>query len=132
MAPGRDSIVLVMRGTCNFTDKALNVQRAGGRAMLLFDNQPGCVTMAFANSSWLADLTLPAISISQVQLRSHSGHTQATLKSNSGHTQVTGYPTALLPHDHCLPVCLPFAFSPQASGEALRDLLLQKGEAPQV
>ena len=91
MAPGRDPIVLVLRGTCNFTDKARNVQRAGGRAMLLFDNQPGCVTMAFTNTSWLADLTLPAISISQV---SDIGRIWVTPRSHSGHTQVTGYTTA--------------------------------------
>ncbi len=33
--------VLVARGNCTFVTKALNVQLAGGVAMLLYDTQPG-------------------------------------------------------------------------------------------
>jgi len=35
------TVILVDRGTCNFTVKAINVQRAGGAAMLVANNVPG-------------------------------------------------------------------------------------------
>ncbi|RHW24781.1 peptidase M36 [Nocardioides immobilis] len=35
------TVVLVDRGTCNFSVKAVNVQRAGGSAMLVVNNVPG-------------------------------------------------------------------------------------------
>lgn len=34
-------LVLVKRGECSFTDKALHVQQAGGAGMLVFNNEPG-------------------------------------------------------------------------------------------
>ncbi len=41
VGPAAGMVVLVERGGCAFTDKALRLQKAGARAMLLFDNQPG-------------------------------------------------------------------------------------------
>ena len=61
-----------------------------------------------------------------VILRLHSRHTQVTLRLQE-------LMLALLYHCPHPPLsALPFAVTPQESGEALRDLLLQPGEALQV
>ncbi|KXZ43021.1 hypothetical protein GPECTOR_106g115 [Gonium pectorale] len=59
-APG--SALLVRRGNCSFADKARACQAAGAAAMLLYDDQPGCITMGFEPnaSDWL---TLAAVSL---------------------------------------------------------------------
>jgi hypothetical protein len=54
IAPG--AVVLAERGNCSFVDKALNVQKAGGSAMMLFNNASGewdaciCVHPGYAHT----------------------------------------------------------------------------------
>ena len=60
------AVVLVQRGGCNFTDKARAVEAAGGVAMLLYDNVPGCITMG-GGAETPVSLTIPSVSISQVR-----------------------------------------------------------------
>ncbi|WP_258807253.1 S8 family serine peptidase [Pseudidiomarina sp. CB1] len=52
-------IVLVQRGSCNFSVKADNVQAAGAVAMIVYNNEPGTVTMN------MGEATLPSVSITQ-------------------------------------------------------------------
>lgn len=54
-----DAIVLVQRGTCTFEQKANNLQAAGAKAMVLYNNEAGFLSMD------LAAATLPSVSISQ-------------------------------------------------------------------
>ncbi|GIL57826.1 hypothetical protein Vafri_13059 [Volvox africanus] len=61
-----DTALLVIRGNCTFTEKALAVQAAGAAAMLLYDNAPGCITMAFdPNTTTAVSPSLAIISIPQ-------------------------------------------------------------------
>lgn len=62
-------MVLVQRGACNFTDKAIWVQRAEATAMVMYDNLPGCISMAAAEdgSSTLEEIKLLSVSISKVR-----------------------------------------------------------------
>lgn len=60
-------MVLVQRGSCSFTAKALALKAAGALAMLLYDDQPGCIAMGFAlnETELVGSLTsLAAVSIS--------------------------------------------------------------------
>ncbi|EFJ46292.1 hypothetical protein VOLCADRAFT_93422 [Volvox carteri f. nagariensis] len=60
------SAMLVIRGNCTFTEKARAVQAAGAAAMLLYDNEPGCVTMAFEDTAVTAiSPSLAVVSIPQ-------------------------------------------------------------------
>mmetsp|Transcript_35632 Transcript_35632/g.79248 ORF Transcript_35632/g.79248 Transcript_35632/m.79248 type:complete len:564 (-) Transcript_35632:687-2378(-) len=61
------AVVLVQRGTCNFTTKAVNLQLAKAAAMLLYDNQPGCVFMGYdhKDKELVGNITTTLISISQ-------------------------------------------------------------------
>ncbi|OZB04467.1 MAG: hypothetical protein B7X54_07870, partial [Idiomarina sp. 34-48-12] len=52
-------IVLVERGTCTFEQKANNLQAAGARAMVLYNNVDGTISMDMAAA------TLPSVSITQ-------------------------------------------------------------------
>ena len=63
------AVVLVQRGVCNFTDKAARIQQAGAAAMIMYDNVPGCISMAAAegSSSAAKDIRLLPVSISQVR-----------------------------------------------------------------
>lgn len=55
-----DEIVLVQRGTCTFEQKANNLQAAGARAMVLYNNVDGSISMDMASA------TLPSVSIDKV------------------------------------------------------------------
>ncbi|RUO61820.1 S8 family serine peptidase [Pseudidiomarina insulisalsae] len=52
-------IVVVQRGSCNFSTKANNIQAAGGLAMIVYNNEPGIVRMS------MGEATLPSVSITQ-------------------------------------------------------------------
>ncbi|GIL78347.1 hypothetical protein Vretifemale_7712, partial [Volvox reticuliferus] len=56
--------LLVIRGNCTFTEKALAVQAAGAAAMLLYDNEPGCITMAFEPN--ITNSTSPSLAVISV------------------------------------------------------------------
>ncbi|KAK9821152.1 hypothetical protein WJX74_001342 [Apatococcus lobatus] len=62
-----DQAVLVQRGTCNFTEKAENVQRVGARFMLLAETEDGteCVSMGDSSGDGQAKLILRAATISK-------------------------------------------------------------------
>ena len=58
--------MIVERGNCSFLAKAWAVQTAGGGAMLLYDNQPGCVDLGFdSNDPLVKNISIVAISLSQ-------------------------------------------------------------------
>lgn len=52
-------IVLLPRGSCAFTEKAANAQAAGAAGMILYNNQPGVISMS------MPGVTLPSVSILQ-------------------------------------------------------------------
>ncbi|WP_411369027.1 S8 family serine peptidase [Pseudidiomarina salilacus] len=54
-----NQIVLVSRGTCNFSEKAANVQAAGARAMIVYNNEAGTIIMNMDGA------TLPSVMIPQ-------------------------------------------------------------------
>lgn len=54
-----NEIVLVERGTCTFEQKANNLQAAGARAMVLYNNVDGSISMEMGAA------TLPSVSIDQ-------------------------------------------------------------------
>lgn len=57
-------IAVAVRGTCNFSDKALNAQNAGAVAMVIINNQVNApATLGAGGSS--ASVTIPVIMISQ-------------------------------------------------------------------
>jgi PA domain len=56
-------VVLVDRGTCNFSDKVKNAQAAGAAAVLIVNNVPG--STAFAPSSDDTTITIPSGLITQ-------------------------------------------------------------------
>jgi hypothetical protein len=55
-------IAIIDRGTCNFSDKALNAQTAGAKAVLFANNQAGAITPGGTPTS---PVTIPVIAISQ-------------------------------------------------------------------
>jgi extracellular elastinolytic metalloproteinase len=58
------TVILVDRGSCNFTVKAINVQRAGGAAMLVANNVPGpAVPMGADHVS--GRIKIPSLMVSQ-------------------------------------------------------------------
>jgi len=56
------NIAVVRRGECNFSDKALEAQRAGAVAVLVVNNVPGDIVMGGTGSVFL---NIPAFSINQ-------------------------------------------------------------------
>ncbi|KAK9839424.1 hypothetical protein WJX81_001331 [Elliptochloris bilobata] len=56
------TVALVQRGSCFFSQKALNVQNAGAAAVLLFDDQIQDYFVAASNGS-VAGISLPAMSL---------------------------------------------------------------------
>lgn len=54
-----DKIVLLPRGTCAFSEKAVNAEAAGAVGMILYNNQPGVISMS------MPGVTLPSVSILQ-------------------------------------------------------------------
>ncbi len=70
--------MLVKRGACSFVEKAMNVQEADSLAMLLFDSEPGCITMGGNDTEQMARIHIPSISISH-----EAGERLLTLLSES-------------------------------------------------
>jgi photosystem II stability/assembly factor-like uncharacterized protein len=54
-----NSIAVVRRGTCNFTEKVMHAQNAGAIAVLVVNNQGGSITMGGGNGA----IQIPAVSI---------------------------------------------------------------------
>ncbi len=77
------AVLLVERGGCDFTQKAAMVQAAGGKAMLLYDNQTGCIGMSYSNESAVEGLQIASISISQVRRDFKARQTQQTSSKQS-------------------------------------------------
>jgi photosystem II stability/assembly factor-like uncharacterized protein len=54
-----NSIAVVRRGVCNFTEKVIHAQNAGAIAVIVVNNQGGAITMGGGNSS----IQIPAVSL---------------------------------------------------------------------
>lgn len=55
-----DSVALISRGTCSFSIKAANAEKAGAKAIVIYNNRPGG-----AMSMSMDDATIPASAISE-------------------------------------------------------------------
>ncbi|MEX2483409.1 MAG: S8 family serine peptidase [Brumimicrobium sp.] len=55
------NIAVAMRGTCIFTDKAMNAQNEGATALIVINNEPGTIVMGGTDPN----VTIPTIMISQ-------------------------------------------------------------------
>jgi len=60
-----DKVALVSRGTCTFYEKAMNAQKAGATAVVIYNNAPGLATVGAAGA--------PAITIPVVLIRMADG-----------------------------------------------------------
>lgn len=60
------NIAVALRGTCNFSEKALNAQNAGASALLIINNQ-ATAPPALGSGAGAASVTIPVIMISQAQ-----------------------------------------------------------------
>ncbi|PSC76615.1 Serine protease ABC transporter B family tagA isoform A [Micractinium conductrix] len=72
----KGAIVLVQRGTCFFSEKALAAQAAGAAGVLIYDNVLGAYFTYSANESVAGDVTLPVMSVTRrigIQLASAAG-----------------------------------------------------------
>lgn len=58
----KDSIALISRGGCAFSDKVTNATAAGADAVIVYNNKDGDATLTMAS---LEDTTIPAVMISQ-------------------------------------------------------------------
>src|SRR5690554_2831292 len=56
-----NQIALLPRGTCSFEEKGNNVQAGGAIGMILYNNEPGIISMTMGES------TLPGVSITQAE-----------------------------------------------------------------
>lgn len=59
-----DKVVLIDRGTCNFSLKAFNAQKAGAKAVIILNNVPGAGVQAMGAGSNGADVTIPTVMLS--------------------------------------------------------------------
>lgn len=75
-------IAVAVRGTCNFTEKALNAQNAGAIALIIVNNQTGSVSNLGA-SAGSGSVTIPVVMITQTQ-------GAALLTSLSNNEEITG------------------------------------------
>lgn len=81
-----DTVLLVERGDCSFVEKAKAVQATGAAVMMLFDNQPGCITMGHSEDDNATELiTITALSIDRqagltLMDLAKKEHTQVALK----------------------------------------------------
>ena len=57
-----DSIALISRGSCTFSDKVTNATAAGATAVVVYNNKDGDATLVMGS---LEDTTIPAIMVSQ-------------------------------------------------------------------
>lgn len=55
----KDKIAMIPRGTCAFSDKANNAQAAGAKALIVYNNAAGVISMS------MPGVTLPSVSITQ-------------------------------------------------------------------
>ncbi|NGF74411.1 S8 family serine peptidase [Fluviicola sp. SGL-29] len=60
------NIAVAVRGTCNFSEKALNAQNAGATALLLINNQ-GTAPASLGSGTGAASVTIPVVMITQAQ-----------------------------------------------------------------
>src|SRR5690606_37632989 len=61
-----DKIVIVDRGTCSFKTKALNIQNAGGKAMILVDNADAWSPPGLGNDANIpTEITIPSLSVTK-------------------------------------------------------------------
>jgi hypothetical protein len=67
-------VALVDRGTCNFTDKAVNAQTAGAIGVVVANNQPGDTALLMGGSD--DSIAIPVVSVTQAD--------GATLRGNVG------------------------------------------------
>lgn len=59
--------VLIRRGTCSFYAKALNAQRAGASAVILYNNAAGSLAPTVAAPAGLPAITIPVVMVAQAQ-----------------------------------------------------------------
>jgi subtilisin family serine protease len=76
-------IVLVSRGNCTFEEKAANVQAAGARAMIVYNNESGTITMNMATA------TLPSVMITQSAGQAASSNWTASSTATINPTQIS-------------------------------------------
>lgn len=60
------NIAVAVRGTCNFSEKALNAQNAGATALIIINNQ-GTAPASLGSGTGAASVTIPVVMISQTQ-----------------------------------------------------------------
>ena len=60
--------VVVRRGNCSFTDKALTAQRAGAAGVLIANHEEGLFRMAFANNSAGFEVVIPLVMVPLVDI----------------------------------------------------------------
>ncbi|AHJ98409.1 M36 family metallopeptidase [Hymenobacter swuensis] len=73
-------IALIYRGTCNYTDKVLNAQNAGARAVIMVNNAGAPVAMGGTNNA----ITIPAVMVSTTD-----GNLLATQLTNGATVSLT-------------------------------------------
>ncbi len=59
----KDKIVFVSRGECTFAEKHMNAEAAGAKAVIIYNNQPGSISMTMQGSS----AVIPVVSITQAE-----------------------------------------------------------------
>lgn len=72
------NIAVAVRGTCNFSEKAVNAQNAGATALVIINNQASAPT-SLGSGTGAASVTIPVIMISQSQ-----GATLLNVLTNGG------------------------------------------------
>lgn len=60
------NIAVAVRGTCNFSEKALNAQNAGATALLIINNQ-GTAPASLGSGTGATSVTIPVVMITQAQ-----------------------------------------------------------------
>lgn len=60
------NIAVAVRGTCNFSEKALNAQNAGATALIIINNQ-GTAPTSLGSGTGAGSVTIPVVMISQAQ-----------------------------------------------------------------
>lgn len=60
------NIAVAVRGTCNFSEKALNAQNAGATALLIINNQ-GTAPASLGSGTGAGSVTIPVVMITQAQ-----------------------------------------------------------------
>jgi minor extracellular serine protease Vpr len=58
-----DKVALVSRGTCTFYEKAMNAQKAGATAVVIYNNAPGLATVGAVGAAGAPTITIPVVLI---------------------------------------------------------------------